>query len=143
MGISAIAFLLVIAICVISHEFGHFVSARLSGVQVHEFAFGMGPTLFSRKRGTTVWSVRLVPIGGFVRLAGMGEEQGEEETLPEGLFPKNLPGRGWQFWREGLPPTFFSQFFLPPFCSGDTVSWTLGVQGSGNLCRVIPQKRPD
>lgn len=88
MGISAIAFLLVIAICVISHEFGHFVSARLSGVQVHEFAFGMGPTLFSRKRGTTVWSVRLVPIGGFVRLAGMGEEQGEEETLPGRSFPE-------------------------------------------------------
>ena len=77
------AFLLVIAVCVLVHEFGHFASARLIGVRVHEFAFGMGPALLSVKRGVTRWSVRVFPVGGFVRLAGMGEEQEGEDCAEE------------------------------------------------------------
>ena len=67
MGLSALAFVLVIAICVISHEFGHLVVARSAGVQVHEFSFGMGPLLVGWKRGGMIWSIRAVPVGGFVR----------------------------------------------------------------------------
>jgi regulator of sigma E protease len=91
MGLSLLAFLLVIAICVVSHELGHLLAARTSGVQVHEFAFGMGPVLFSSKKEGMVWSIRTVPIGGFVRLAGMGEEQGEEEVLPGRSFLERSP----------------------------------------------------
>lgn len=81
-----LAFLFVIAICVISHEWGHYITARLFGVQVHEFAFGMGPVLCSRKRWNTLWTFRIFPVGGFVRLAGMGEERDNEELLPGGGF---------------------------------------------------------
>ena len=42
---SIIAFIIVIAICVLVHEYGHYITARLLGVQVHEFAFGMGPVV--------------------------------------------------------------------------------------------------
>ncbi len=42
-----VSFIIVIGVCVVSHEFGHFISARLLGVQVHEFAFGMGPAAVS------------------------------------------------------------------------------------------------
>ncbi|MDO9507919.1 MAG: M50 family metallopeptidase [Thermovirgaceae bacterium] len=91
MGISTLSFLLVIAICVLSHESGHFLAARLFGVQVHEFAFGMGPTITRFVRGTTIWSIRMIPIGGFVRLAGMGEEQTGEEVLPGRSFPGKAP----------------------------------------------------
>jgi len=91
MGLSVLAFLLVIAICVVSHEFGHLLAARMSGVQVHEFSFGMGPVLFSSRKDGMVWSIRTVPIGGFVRLAGMGEEQDEEKVLPGRSFQERSP----------------------------------------------------
>ena len=91
MGLSALAFVLVIAICGIAHEFGHLVVARSAGVQVHEFSFGMGPLLVGWKRGGMIWSIRAVPVGGFVRLAGMSEEQGEEEVLPGMSFAEKSP----------------------------------------------------
>lgn len=91
MGLSALAFVLVIAICVISHEFGHLLAARSSGVQVHEFSFGMGPLLFSWKRKGMIWSIRAVPVGGFVRLAGMSEEREEEKIRPGMSFAEKSP----------------------------------------------------
>ena len=86
-----LAFFLVIAVCVLIHEFGHFASARLIGVRVHEFAFGMGPVLLSRERGRTRWSFRAFPVGGFVRLAGMGEEQEGESCADEESFGHKRP----------------------------------------------------
>ncbi len=63
-------FILTIVVLVGVHELGHFLAARAFGVYVHEFAIGMGPLLASRKRGETVYSLRLIPIGGYVRMAG-------------------------------------------------------------------------
>lgn len=91
MGISLISFLVVIAICVLSHESGHFMIARLFGVQVHEFAFGMGPAIAKFQRGSTLWSIRIIPVGGFVRLAGMGEEQAGEHVQPGMSFLEKSP----------------------------------------------------
>ncbi|MBN1332667.1 MAG: RIP metalloprotease RseP [Synergistales bacterium] len=85
--VSLLSFLLVIAICVISHEYGHYKTARLAGVQVHEFAFGMGPVIWqTRNLEGTLWSVRIFPIGGFVRLAGMDEEKPGEQIRDNGSF---------------------------------------------------------
>ena len=83
---SLLSFILVIGICVVAHEYGHYITARLFGVQVHEFAFGMGPVVFSRKGKHNLWSVRAFPIGGFVRLAGMEEENEGEEIEPGKAF---------------------------------------------------------
>lgn len=90
---SLVAFLVVIAICVMIHEWGHFITARLMGVQVHEFAFGMGPVLKQKQWRDTMWSLRIFPIGGFVRLAGMGEEREDETVRPGEDFPSKKP---WQ-----------------------------------------------
>ncbi|MBQ6020052.1 MAG: site-2 protease family protein [Clostridia bacterium] len=60
------------------HEFGHFFTAKLNGVTVHEFAIGMGPLLFRFKKGDTVYSLRLFPIGGFNRMEGEDEESDAE-----------------------------------------------------------------
>ncbi len=83
---SIIAFIIVIAICVVVHEYGHYITARLLGVQVHEFAFGMGPVIrqrvSSKGKARMSWSWRLLPIGGFCRLAGMGEDLEDEIVLP-------------------------------------------------------------
>lgn len=59
---------------IFAHEFGHFITAKKSGVQVNEFALGMGPKLFSFKRGETQYSLRLFPIGGFCAMEGEDEQ---------------------------------------------------------------------
>ena len=83
MLISIIAFVIVIAVCVIVHEYGHYITAKLLGVQVHEFAFGMGPAILQhRARNNMLWSWRAFPIGGFCRLAGMNEESDGETIIP-------------------------------------------------------------
>ncbi len=77
-----IGFVILIFICVTVHEYGHYITAKLLGVQVHEFAFGMGPVIKQVKKNNMLWSWRLIPIGGFCRLAGMDEEEDDEEVIP-------------------------------------------------------------
>ena len=87
MLISIIAFVIVIAVCVIVHEYGHYITAKILGVQVHEFAFGMGPAVLQhRAKNGMLWSWRLFPIGGFCRLAGMNEEDKGESIIPGRSF---------------------------------------------------------
>ncbi|MGM0123928.1 RIP metalloprotease RseP [Enterococcus sp. AZ194] len=73
-----ITFIIVFGVLVIVHEFGHFFFAKRSGILVREFAIGMGPKIVAHqaKDGTT-YTLRLLPIGGYVRMAGMGEEETE------------------------------------------------------------------
>ena len=74
MLVSILVFILVISVLIISHEFGHFIVARKSGIKVEEFGFGLPPRLFSKKIGETVYSINALPFGGFVRLHGEQEE---------------------------------------------------------------------
>ncbi len=62
--------LLIISVIVVAHEFGHFIFAKINGIKVNEFAVGMGPTLFSRERGGTRFSLKLLPIGGSCMMQG-------------------------------------------------------------------------
>lgn len=71
---SIIVFLIVFSIIVTIHEFGHYYVAKKSGVLVREFALGMGPKLVSFKRGETTFTIRALPLGGFVRMAGYDDE---------------------------------------------------------------------
>lgn len=59
------------------HEFGHFLSAKLLGVKVNEFAIGFGPTLFKKRGKETLYAVRAVPFGGFCAMEGEDEESGD------------------------------------------------------------------
>lgn len=56
------------------HELGHFTVAKAVGVKVNEFAFGMGPAIFQRQKGETLYSIRLIPIGGYCAMEGENEE---------------------------------------------------------------------
>lgn len=67
---SIIVFLAVFSIIVTIHEFGHYYVAKKSGVLVREFALGMGPKIVAFKRGETTFTIRALPLGGFVRMAG-------------------------------------------------------------------------
>ena len=68
--LTIIAFIFLLGIIVLVHEFGHFITAKKCGIYVHEFAIGMGPTIFKKKGKETLYSIHLLPIGGFVSMAG-------------------------------------------------------------------------
>lgn len=76
-----ITFIIVFGILVIVHEFGHFYFAKKSGILVREFAIGMGPMLYSHvdKEGT-LYTIRSLPLGGYVRMAGWGDDSTEIKT---------------------------------------------------------------
>ncbi|WKZ28399.1 MAG: site-2 protease family protein [Candidatus Dojkabacteria bacterium] len=69
-GVSGAIFILIIGLLVLIHEFGHFVAAKRAGIVVQEFAIGFGPSLFSFFRNGTVYSIKLLPLGGYVKMLG-------------------------------------------------------------------------
>ena len=75
---------------IFAHEFGHFITAKRSGVQVNEFALGMGPKLFSFKRGETTYSLRLFPIGGYCAMEGEDEESGNPRAFTNAKIWKRM-----------------------------------------------------
>ncbi|MBC7289105.1 MAG: site-2 protease family protein, partial [Armatimonadetes bacterium] len=82
---TVLAVAIVLGLAIFFHEAGHFLAARLLGVGVEEFAIGFGPVLWSRRRKGTLYSIRALPFGGFVRIAGM--EPGTRD-VPGGLYTK-------------------------------------------------------
>ena len=76
--------ILLFSFLIIIHELGHFMAAKLFGVQVNEFSLFMGPVLFQKQIGKTLYSVRCIPIGGFCAMEG---EDGEGQTDNPGAFP--------------------------------------------------------
>lgn len=84
-------FIAVLAVLVLSHEFGHFIAARKSGMKVYEFGFGFPPKLFSIKKGETIYSVNLIPLGGFVKIKGEnGEETGPDSFADQKTWKKAI-----------------------------------------------------
>jgi regulator of sigma E protease len=71
---TVISFVLVLSVLVFVHELGHFLFAKRAGILVREFAIGFGPVVFSKRKGETLYSIRLLPLGGFVRMAGEDPE---------------------------------------------------------------------
>lgn len=65
-----LSFVIVLSVLVFIHELGHFLFAKRAGILVREFAIGFGPKIFSRWKGETQYSIRALPLGGFVRMAG-------------------------------------------------------------------------
>lgn len=68
--IDLVIFILVLGVIILIHEAGHFYFAKKAGILCHEFAIGMGPALFQKRKGETIYSIRAIPIGGYVSMAG-------------------------------------------------------------------------
>lgn len=77
-----LVFLISLSVVIILHELGHFVAARRAGILCHEFSLGMGPVLWKTKKGETVYTIRAIPIGGYVMMAG---EEVDSEFVKEGM----------------------------------------------------------
>ncbi|MEK6733069.1 MAG: RIP metalloprotease RseP [Candidatus Omnitrophota bacterium] len=82
--LSLVSFIIVLSILVIVHEFGHFIVAKRMGVRVEKFSIGFGPEIFGVTKGDTRYAVSIIPLGGFVKLAG--------ETNAEGV-----KGEKWEY----------------------------------------------
>lgn len=97
---SFIVFLAVLSVLVVVHEFGHYIVARLVGIRVEKFSIGFGPVLFGKKIGDTEYCFSLLPLGGFVKMAGES--------------PEEASGAAWEFNSKSLLQKF-AVVFAGPF----------------------------
>lgn len=79
---SILAAILVLAIVIFVHELGHFLVGKWCGVEIKVFSMGFGPTVLAKQVGETVYRLALIPLGGYVRMAGYDEEGGDGEDSP-------------------------------------------------------------
>lgn len=93
--LTAVSAIFVFGLLIMMHEAGHLIAAKRAGITVYEFSMGFGPRLFGVTRGGTLYALRLLPLGGYVRMAGMENEDQDAE----GSFNKKTV---WQrispFW---------------------------------------------
>ncbi|HEM2547643.1 TPA: RIP metalloprotease RseP [Streptococcus suis] len=88
-----LAFIFIFGVIVVVHEFGHFYFAKKSGILVREFAIGMGPKIFSHTgQDGTLYTIRILPLGGYVRMAGWGEDKTEIKTGTPASLTLNTDG---------------------------------------------------
>lgn len=88
-----VSFILLISLLVFIHELGHFLFAKRAGILVREFAIGFGPKLISWFRGETQYSIRILPLGGYVRMAGEDPEIMELKTGSHLVLDRDGDGR--------------------------------------------------
>ena len=82
--------ILLFSFLVFIHEFGHFIAAKLSGVQVNEFSIFMGPAIYQWERGETTYSIRLIPLGGFCAMEGENEDTDNPRSFLKAAWWKRL-----------------------------------------------------
>ncbi|MGT2776184.1 RIP metalloprotease RseP [Streptococcus hyovaginalis] len=88
-----LVFILIFGVLVVVHEFGHFYFAKKSGILVREFAVGMGPKIFAHTgKDGTAYTIRILPLGGYVRMAGWGDDKTEIKTGTPASLTLNKEG---------------------------------------------------
>lgn len=82
--------ILIFGVLIATHELGHFAAAKLLGVKVNEFAVGMGPAVFKRQRGETIYSLRILPIGGYCAMEGEDDDSADPRAFGRAAGWKKL-----------------------------------------------------
>ena len=85
-----LAAIFVFGVLITVHEFGHFITAKMTGMRVDEFAIGFGPNIFQKKVGETLYSLRIIPLGGYNKIAGMDPEEPDSD---DSFKSKSIPAR--------------------------------------------------
>jgi len=96
--LTAVAIIIVFSLMVMIHELGHFFVARKAGIKVLEFAFGIGPKLFGIRGRETLYSVRILPLGGFVRFLSAEEITEEDHVSRQELMSRSFESKN--FWQK-------------------------------------------
>lgn len=112
--LTILAAIFVFGVLVTVHEFGHFITAKLTGMRVDEFAIGFGPKIYQQKDGETLYSLRAIPLGGYNKIAGMDPDDPEEENS---FKSKSIPARmlvilAGSLMNFLLPVILFSGIFM-------------------------------
>ena len=102
---NTITFIVVLGILVFIHELGHFIFAKLAGIRVDRFSLGFPPRMVGKKIGDTDYCISWLPLGGYVKMAGMIDESLEG----------TLTGAPWEFMSKSLPKRFMAIFAGPAF----------------------------
>src|SRR5512141_87077 len=110
---SVAAVVVVLGIMILVHEFGHFAAAKFFGVRVEQFAIGFGKRLFGLRRGETDYRVNLLPLGGYVKMAG--ENPLEARTGDPGEF---MSHPRWQRFIIALAGPFMNILFAVVLLTG-------------------------
>src|SRR5260370_26385396 len=115
--VSAVAFIVLVGVMVVVHEFGHFLVAKLCGVRVEAFSVGFGPRLFGVKYGDTDYKVCLLPLGGYVKMTGETPDQLTTTSEEGAAVSPDDPGAftshpRWQRMLIGVAGALAN--FLPP-----------------------------
>ena len=113
--LTVLACIFVFGILVTVHEFGHFITAKLTGMKVEEFSIGFGPKIYQQQEGETLYSLRMLPLGGYNKIAGMDPE--DPEDLERGFNSKPVASRmlvilAGSFMNFLLPVLIFFGIFL-------------------------------
>lgn len=134
MSITIIATIFVFGLLVLFHEFGHFITAKMVGMRVDEFAIGFGPKLVSYKYGETLYSIRIIPLGGFNKIAGMDpdEEQDDRSYNAKPIWARMLVILAGSFMNFVLPILLFCIIFISSGINTPSPDPVLG--------EVLPQK---
>jgi regulator of sigma E protease len=126
--LSIIAFIVMLSVIVFSHEFGHFIVAKKSGMKVDEFGFGFPPRILGIKKGDTIYSINWIPLGGFVKIAG---EDNTDHDDPRSFANKS-------FWQRflvliaGIIMNFILAAVIFTICS------VIGIPATYNPGDVVP-----
>ena len=88
--ITIIKIIVILGFLVLIHEAGHFLVARLCKIKVNEFSIGFGPLIWSKKAEKTKYSLRLIPLGGYVNMLGEEERSEEEGSFSKASIPKRI-----------------------------------------------------
>ena len=89
--LTAISFIFVLGVLIFIHELGHFVVAKKVGIKVHKFSLGFPPNIFSKKVGDTTYCIGLIPLGGYVKMAG--EDPNDESSGADDEFASKTVGQ--------------------------------------------------
>ena len=112
--ISIVSFLIIIAVLILAHELGHFVTAKASGVKVEEFGLGFPPRLLSVRRGETRYSLNAIPLGGFTKMAGEEDPKVPRSLASKGIGTRLLVLSAGSLMNLLLPLLLFSIAFMIP-----------------------------
>lgn len=132
---SVLLFVIVLSILILVHEAGHFFAAKQAGILVEEFGFGLPPRIFGKKYGETLYSINLLPFGGFVRLHG--ENTQELITEPKRAFSNQSKKTRSIVVLAGV----FMNFILAILAFTIVYSFT-GIPKEGENVKVV-EVRPD
>lgn len=132
--ITIVATIFVFGLLVLFHEFGHFATAKSVGMRVDEFAVGFGPKIFSYKYGETIYSLRIIPLGGYNKIAGMEPEEdaGERSYCKKPIWARLIVISAGSLMNFVLPVILFFMVFV---ASGIDTPSTEPVLGS-----IMPDK---